>query len=129
MDDRIDLVVLEDLAHALFVQHIGAIKPNVFAGDHLNSCDGLHLGVHQIVHYDHRIACVGQCHAGMASDKTGTAGYQNFSHDTTLPLLASALCSSISDAYSVQFKMTVPPTGRMRRMWQQPLPSAASIPS
>ena len=77
MNDRIDLILIEDTLHRCTIHHIIRIKLHLLTGDLLDPVHGLLIRIIQIVDDHDIIACVQKLHTCMASDISSTTCYKN----------------------------------------------------
>ena len=77
MNDRVDLLLVEDRVHSLPVQDVRLVKGHMLSGDLLHTVKRLFAGIIQVVYYYHIVAGFQEFYTGVASDKARTARYQN----------------------------------------------------
>ena len=83
MDDRVDLLLVENLVDGRLIQQVGLIKGWTGAGDFFDAVEYLRLGVGKVVDDDNLLPCLNQLHNGVAADESGAAGDKN-SHSIAL---------------------------------------------
>ena len=96
VNNRVDLVLIEDTLHRCTIHHIIRIELHLLPGDLLDPVDRLLIRVIQVIDDDHIIARVQKLHTCMASDISSTTCYKNC-HNYP-PLDAAEVAKLISSA-------------------------------
>ena len=75
MDHGIDVFFLENLIHAVPIQHIHTVKVYFFAGDLLHPVYRFLVGIIEVIHNHHIVPIFQEFHTGMASNIAGSPCY------------------------------------------------------
>ena len=81
MYNCVDLVFLENLIERFQIENVELVEFKIFSCNFLYSFERLGLRVREIVHYYYAVACLEQLYAGVASDESCAASYQNICHN------------------------------------------------
>ena len=82
MDDRVEFVLLEDLAEGRAVAAVRLDEGDVDARDPAHALDGVHVAVREVVDDHDVIPGIDEFHGGVRADIAGTAAdqYTRFFH-------------------------------------------------
>ena len=95
MNDCRNRLLIEYTIHALLIQQIHLIKREVPSRNRPNPLQSFRLGIAEIIQYHNIISRVQKLHAGMTSDISGSASYQDHA---LFPPHTVIICFRISTA-------------------------------